>query len=168
MVRKKGTRRKFNLRKVRITPEKSLSTLLSDTAIVGDLTGVSANEYRCKSISACWALTGLTPGEGPITVGYAHSDYSVAEIKECLEAQAAIDFGDKIAMEQGNRLVRVIGSFSPEANSALNDGKPIKTKLNWLIGIGDQVNMFCFNDSPSTLTTGSRVHAVGEMWVQDS
>ncbi len=115
-----------------------------------------------------WGITGLTVGEGPITVGYAHSDYTVTEIKECLEANTAISQGDKVANEKSNRLVRVVGTLGGSPNSVLNDGKPIATKLNWLITIGDQVNMFFFNEGTSSLTTGAVVNCAGNLWLQDA
>ncbi len=159
-------RRRMNLRRVGISPELNLATLASDTAIVSGLTGVAADTYRAMSVKAVWSLSGLTAGEGPITVGFAHSDYTVTEIKECLEAAGAIDFGDKVAAEQANRLVRTVGQFS-EANSSLNDGKPIKTRLNWLISIGEEVNIFAFSeDDQANLTTGATVRITGDLWVK--
>ncbi len=120
------------------------------------------------SIKGVWSLTDLTANDGPILVGYAHSDYSVTEVKECLESNAAIDQGDKIAQERSNRLVRVVGIMN-DVRSTLNDGKPITTKLNWLINIGDSVNMFFYNDnSANALTTGANVELNGDMWVKDS
>ncbi len=164
----RGRKRKFNLRKVRITTEKVLGTLATDTALTQTLTGVSANAYRCVTIECNWSIRELTEGEGPLTVGYAHSDYSVAEIKECLESQTAIDQGDKVAQERAARLIRTIGQLGPEGNETLNDGLPVKTRLNWLIGIGDSVNAFIFNeDDAANLTTGANVNLSGQMWVKD-
>ncbi len=120
------------------------------------------------SVKATWSIVGLTLVEGPITVGYAHDDYSVAEIKECLEAAASIDPGDKIAQEQANRLVRIVGTINANGSPELNDGKPITTKLNWLIGVGHAINMFAYNEFPSALSTGAVLHCQGDLWVKDS
>ncbi len=100
-------------------------------------------------------------------MGFAHSDYSVTEIKECLET-LNIDPGNKVAQERAKRLIRIVGTFGSNANEALNDGKPISTKLNWLITEAFQVNFFVFNDDTVALTTGSLVNFTGNMWVQDS
>ena len=167
MARKPSKRRRFNLRRVRITPERALSTLATDTAIVNALTANAVSSYRAMTVKAAWSLTGLTAGEGPITVGYAHDDYTVAEIKEALEAAASIDPGDKISQEQANRLVRVVGMFS-ESNGDLNEGRPISTKLNWLIGVGHAINMFAYNEDTGTLTTGATLRCTGDLWVKDS
>ncbi len=109
----------------------------------------------------------MTAGEGPLTIGYAHPDYTVTEIKECLEAQAAIDLGDKVAQERSNRLIRVIGMIDAE-NDVLNDGMPVTTKLNWVMPAGQTPNLFVFNESTGPLTTGSSVKLAGDMWVKDS
>jgi len=73
--------RNFQLRRVRITPQQALGTLAPVTVIRQSITVASANAYRCTSIVATWNLSFLTAGEGPITVGFAHSDYSVTEVK---------------------------------------------------------------------------------------
>ncbi len=112
-------------------------------------------------------MTDLTANEGPIVVGYAHSDYTVTEIKEAMEASSAIDVGNKIANEQANRLIRVVGTMN-EVRESLNDGKPITTKLNWLMSIGDSVNLFAYNDGPGALSTNAIVSLAGDMWVKDS
>lgn len=163
---RKGSKRKFNLRRVRVTPGVALSTLGTVTAITVDVAGTADGAYRAVSVNGSWNLTGLTGGEGPITVGYAFSDYSVTEIKESLEAIASINLGDKIAQEKANRLVRVVGMLN-EAQDELNDGKPLKTRLNWLIPIGKSVNVFAYNEG-AQLTTGASVNMTGDMWIKDS
>ncbi len=174
MAKKRRGKRRFNLRRVRVSTELALGTLASDVAVTNSLTGTSAGAYRLVSAKLIWSQSKAVDGEGPVTVGYAHSDYSVTEIKECLEAFAAIDQGDKIASEKANRLVRTVGTISARgpggavAGGNLNDGKPVKTRLNWLINIGDSVNMFVFNESIAVLTTGSVVNAQGDLWIKDS
>ncbi len=171
MAKAKGRgrpRRRFNLRRVRITAEEALLTLGSDTAFTQTLTGTSANRYRLVSAKISWALTNLTAGEGPIHVGFAHSDYSVTEIKECIESQTSIDINDKVANERAQRLVRTVGVLRGVAGGAvLNDGKPITTRLNWLIGIGQSVNFFSWNEGTAALTTGVLVTLTGDIWVRD-
>ncbi len=171
MAKKRGgSRRKFNLRRVRITPTLPLGTLAAATALTTGLTGNADGAYRCVSVKQTWSIREMTADQGPILFGYAHSDYSVAEIKEAIEAAAAISVGNKVAQEQANRLVRLVGSFQPDdtGEQIFNDGEPVSTKLNWLIPIGKEVNMFTYNDDTSDLTTGGRVTSSGEMWVKDS
>lgn len=161
----------MNLRKVRVIPQVSLGTLGNVTAIVGAVTGAADGQYRAMSLNGTWSLKGATAGEGPIVIGFAHSDYSVTEIKEAIEIQNSINLGDKVAQEQANRLVRIVGTF-PSAQVAaedvvLNDGRPMKTRLNWAIPIGKAVNIFAYNDSGATLTTGAIVDFNGDLWVKD-
>lgn len=165
---KRSKKRRYSLRRVRISPELLLSTLATDNVLSVAVTAVAVNAYRAMSIKAAYSLALLADGEGPITVVIAHSDYDNTEIGECLASQASIDRGNKIANEQANRLVRVIGSFTETGESSLNDGKPIKTRLNWYIGTGDSLQLFYKNEGNGTLTTGAFGSMVGEMWVKDS
>ncbi len=162
-------RRRMSLRRVRVTPELALVTLASDTALIVSMTPAAPSTYRFMSLIATWAIEGLTQGEGPITVGLAHGDYTVAEIKECLESIASIDQGDKVAQERANRLIRIVGVLrSDPSGSRLNFGEPIKTRLNWLVTIGDTVKLFAYNESTGALTTGAVLHCQGDVWVKDS
>ncbi len=160
-------RRRYNLRRVRVSPELALTTLGTDTALIVDFATAADGTYRCMSINGAWAVSGMTAGEGPVTVGIAHGDYTVAEVKECLEQAGSISVGNKVAQEVANRLVRVVG-YAGEAEPMLNEGRPIKTRLNWLIPIGSTISMFAFNEQTSALTTGSRLNFTGDMWVKDS
>ena len=167
----KRSGRRYSLRRVRVTPGDALTTLGSATVVVEPFTGASTISYRAVTIKGVWTITGLTPGEGPIICGVAHSNYSVTEIKECLESAASISPGLKIEEEQANRLVRIIGTFSGQANHSLNDGKPIKTRLNWLMpasASGSSLVMFNYNDGSGALTTGANVRFNGDLWVKDS
>ncbi len=162
------TNRKFNLRKVKTTGGVALGALANVTVQTGALVGTADGAYRLMSTNLLWSIKNQTVGEGPIVVGVAHGDYSVAEIKEAIESGSSINIGDKVAIEKGNRLVREIGVFSGLATEeTLNDGRPIKTRLNWAIPIGINVNCFAYNDSGAQLNTGTIVDATGPLWVRD-
>ncbi len=162
-------RRRFNLRAVRIRPELSLLTLASDTVLTVALTGAGTTDYRMMSVDLTYSLKNLTAGEGPIMVGLAHSDYTVAEIKEYIDSVASISQGLKIEQERSRRLIRIVGTFVTEAQANLNHGEPIKTRLNWLMaeGGGNAVNAFVFNMGTAPLTTGSFLNLIGTCWVKD-
>ncbi len=98
-------------------------------------------------------------------MGYAHSAYTVTQIKECLESTANIEQTNKIAQEQSQRLVRLVGA--QHGTQLINEGKPLKTKLNWLIGIGETVNMFIYNDNEATITGAPFQKLNGHMWIRD-
>lgn len=109
--------------------------------------------------------------DGGLEFGLAHSDYSPAEIEECLEANASMDLGNKIAQEQANRLVRAIGTITGNqavagGEAAFNDGRRMKTKLNWTIAIGDFLVLWVKNSSGIIYSSGSSVSVLGECWVK--
>ncbi len=164
-----GGRARYSLRGVRFDSDITLSTLGNVTVLTNGVTGNADGAYRMISIETTWSRKGGTGGEGPITVGYAHSDYSAAEIKEALEVNASISVGSKIENEQANRLVRIVGVFPGlGTDEALDDNRPIKTRLNWFIPIGKEVNLFAYNNSGASLTTGTVIDCVGKCWVKDS
>jgi len=143
----------------------ALATTNTKLALSTGLTAAADAEYRAISAIGSWDLVGLTAGDGPIVVGFAHSDYTDVEIEEAIEALTAISLGDKIAQEKANRLVRVVGVLS-EGDTALNNGMPVKTRLNWAIPIGKFVDLFIYNDGVQ-LTTGAAVNFNGDLWVKD-
>ncbi len=130
-------------------------TTAADDVTALNLTEVFTEERRILSIEASWALQGETAGDGPWSVGMAHSDYSAAEIEECLEAVGSWDEGDKVAQEQAKRLVRQVGILTEE-ETALNEGQPIKTRLNWRVATGDSLK-FWLRNRGIQLTTGSEI-----------
>ncbi len=167
-TRKTGKRRSYSLRRVRVTPELALSTLAPATAVTVALVGASDSQYRAISVIATWAVANLTDGEGPVTVGIAHNDYTLTEIKECLEAALSISQGNKIANEQANRLIRIVGSIGGSGGpTVLNGGKPVKTRLNWFMPAGQSFKIFAWNESTGSLTTGARLNIQGDVWVKD-
>ncbi len=165
--KRRGSRR-YNLRKVTITPALALGTLTAGTVITTGLTGTSDAQYRLISADMVWTMHNHTAGEGPISVGYAFGDYTVTEIKEALENAISISPGNKIFGERAGRWVRKIGQFSGnDPSEVLNDGKPIKTRLNWAVQIGSVVNMFAYNNDTNDFATGTVVGAMGNLWVKD-
>jgi len=172
---KHGKRRgssRYSLRRVNTTAGITLGALANQIVVTGALTGSADGAYRIISVSGVWSLKNAFAGEGPVTVGFAHSDYSVTEIKEALESGASISIGLKVEQERTRRLVRVVGQFAGPTIDAqdqtLNDGKPIKTRLNWFIPIGKAVNLFAYNDSGAVLQTNGIVDFTGPLWVKDN
>ncbi len=153
---------------VRVNPFITVGALVTNIAVVGAQTGSADGQYCGVTMEQVWTLRGNTAANGPLTVGYAHSDFSVTEIKEAIEAVAAISLGDQVAQEKANRKVRIIGTFPGAAtDESLNDGRKIKTRLNWAIPIGKAINIFAYNEDGGTRDTGGVVDATGRMWVKD-
>jgi len=149
-------------RVIPVRADLSLGALVNLDMVSGPVTATSTEAFRLFTVKLTWSLRDLTPGEGPIFVGLAHGDYTAAEIEEWLEATSAIQQGDKIAQEQSSRLCRRVGSFAGAlAEETLNDGKPIRTKLNWMMATGQTLQMWAYNRSGATLTTGGSIVAEG-------
>ncbi len=174
MARHRGKRaRPFNLRKVRINVSTSVGAVAAADLISGPLTAVSTNPYRVISASLAYSMTDIAAfiDDGQ-TIGLNHGDYTNAEIEECLEAQGAIDIANLVEQEQANRLVRDIGVMahggtSTDGGTSLNEGRPVKTKLNWRIGIGDTLTVWIRNGSDTVWTTGSNLLVTGHIWIKD-
>ncbi len=170
--RRRRSRRRFNLRRVRVAGSSTIGALASLDVLIGTLTNTSPNPYRIMSVDLSWALVdlGATSDDGQ-EFGLSHSDYSSAEVEECLEAQGMIDQGNKLAQEQGNRLVRSIGFMTESpgtgAGMGFNNGVALKTKLNWAIGIGDTLNVWVRNGSGTVYTTGASLVTLGNIWIKD-
>ncbi len=171
--RPSGRRRRFTLRKVRIASSPDVGALAAGDVTAVAITNATADKLRFITLDASytWADIQQITDDG-MTFGLAHSDYSAAEIEECLESFTAIDLGDKVAQERSNRLVREIGTFSSVTSAAgsgaqFNDGKPVKTKLNWLMSAGDQLNIWFRNGSGIVYVDGSSVTVNGTLWVKD-
>ncbi len=146
-------------RKLPFTVDVAGGTVAADDVTSTTLTEVMTEERRVLSIELSVAMKALTAGDGPVEYGVAHSDYTAAEIEETLEAAGAWDEGDKIAQEQAKRLVRRIGVLT-EAETALNEGRPIKVRLNWRIATGDTLQ-FWLRNRGIQLTTGMEINAQG-------
>jgi len=173
MARKKPyRRRRFNLRQVRIISSSAVTALAALDVVTSAITAVSVNRYRLVSVNLSYQLVdlGAVIDDGQ-EFGLAHSAYTAAQVEECLEATTAIDQGDKIAQERANRLVRSIGIFggAPQADGSLtfNDGRRRRTKLNWLMGIGDTLNLWVRNGSGTIYTIGASVIVSGDLWLND-
>lgn len=136
-----------------------LTTLAARTLQGVDFAETVNERTRVSSIRAAYSMDSFTQGtdDGPVMVGIAHSDYTDAEIEQVIEAVQSWNEGDKIAQEVGARLVRTIGIFenpsSATASVWLNDGKPIKTKLNWTLNQGQTLRLWAYNLGQSAFAT---------------
>ncbi len=167
-----GRRRRFSLRKVRLTPTLAIGGLVTLDVTSAAATSALTNTLRIMSLDMTWSIVDLGAAtDDGFEFGVAHSDYSAAEIEECLEATTSMDLGDKVAQERANRLVRTIGIISGNGiaggGGVLNDGRPVKTRLNWLLSIGDTLNVWVRNGSSANYTTGANLIGQGVLWVKD-
>ncbi len=160
MAKRRGSRRNFSrYLKGAIALNFALGTL-AGRAVLGTTTlDKVVDTMRVSSVRATYAINNFTnaAGVGPIIVGMSHSDYTDGEIEEWLETTESWDIGDKIAREKRARLIRQVGIFD-EASAAsgsgrLNDGKPITTKLGWVLSEGDTVKFWAYNSGNGAIAT---------------
>ncbi len=145
-----------------VNEELSLGTLAATTLVSVDFDDTVLERTLISSIVARYSMADMTEGAGigPILVGIAHSDYSDAEIEGWIENAQNWDEGDKVAQEVGRRLCRKIGIFATSPGAAggteiavLNDGKAIKTKLNWILNAGQTLSVWGYNMGANPLAT---------------
>ncbi len=150
----------------RVQDSFALGTLASKTLVsTGGLTAVVGKVW-CSSAKLAWSMTANVPatGDGPITVGLAHSDYTDAEIEEWIEATTSMSFSDKIAQERAGRKCRIVGTLNTASPTAvLNDGRPIKTKCRWIMEDGQSMNLWAYNEGNSALGAGAVISATGNL-----
>ncbi len=166
--------RRFNLRKVRVNSTFVCGALAAKDVVAGAITAAVADKLRIISaeLTYQWVETQAVI-DGGLEFGLSHSDYSAAEVEECLEAAGSIDLGDKIAQERANRLVRSLGTINQFTDSTVGadhgtfPNTPIKTRLNWLMSEGDTLNAWVRNGSEVVWSTGSSFVTLGKLWVKD-
>ncbi len=155
---------KRGIRRAAIAESLPLLTLASLDVLGETIVGVVDKPTRVMSVDCLFALNGMTALEGPVDVGLAHSDYTDAEIEECLEAVGSWSSDDKVANERSNRLVRRVGQLDAE-HDELNDGEPVRVRLNWGLASGSTIRYWARNVGSAALTTGSILTFNGDAWL---
>lgn len=172
--RRKGRRRGTSgtYIKGRVNEALSLGTLAQFAMVSDNFDEVAEEKTLVSSIDAIWSIDQLKSPDGPIMFGVAHSDYTAAEIEAVIEATGSWKLGDKIEQELQKRLVRIIGVFASgsmsstfQSDHTLNDGRPIKTKLNWGLSTGQTLELWAYAMGPVD-TTGAviRVEGHANLW----
>lgn len=165
-------RRKFgNYLKGDIKSTLEIGALAAVTLISVAATETVIEKTRVSSVDAIWSLADITAvvDDGPVMCGLAHSDYTDAEIEQWIENAGSWNAGDKINQEIAKRFIRKIGVFdapfgdanSPAIISVLNDGLPIKTRLNWSLVTGQTLKFWVYNMGSSALTDGGVMNVNG-------
>jgi len=145
----------------------ALGTLAPQDVVVSAIQDTVNERSLISSIRCTYTLSGYTviDNAGPIMVGVAHSDYSDAEIEAWIENSLSWDEGDLAAQEIANRKIRKIGMIpmvTSLASSPLNDGKPIRTKLNWIVNQAQSLKFWAYNHGSAALaTTDPDMHVDG-------
>lgn len=169
MARHRRRRNFGNYINGQIDVDLGLGTLAAKTLVSATFSESVVDTTRISSIVCTHTVSDFTPGAniGPIIFGVAHSDYTDAEIEQWVEDAGSWDIGNKIAKEIRSRLVRQIGVFDDPASATvstrINDGKPVRTKLNWLLAEGDTLKFWVYNTGNAAVaTTVPNYHAFGK------
>ncbi len=158
-----------------VDEELSLGTLAPVTLVSALFDETVDEKTLISSVVASWSLENFTQaqGDGPILIGLAHSNYSDAQIEEYIEASGSWNEGELIEQEISKRFIRRVGVFEGASLATeiqvLNDGKPIKTKLNWTLMQGQTLRLWAYNQGASALaTTVPLVKAAGHanLWLR--
>lgn len=158
---------------MRVSTSVPIGALDPADVVAGNTTGASTDPYRIISVQFTYGVSDLASvSDDGHEFGLAHSDYSDAEIEECLEASGSVNAGDLVTQEQADRKVRIIGQMVGAGASgsglSFNHGMPVKTRLNWAMTIGDLLKIWIRNASGVVWTTGASLDAQGVMWVKDA
>ncbi len=164
---RKRRRKSKNFVAIPFEAEVALAALADDIVVSNGILGaVLGEDLKIISIDAVWSIKDYTVGEGPILVGFNHSDLSDAEIAEALSAQV-VNPSDIIAKERSKRPVRKAGMFrcqDPGFVETLNDGVAIRTRCLFNVSDGLNPEMFCQNKSGAVLAGGAIVDVVGTLY----
>ncbi len=153
-----------------IDHEQLLGTLAAKTLISQVVDDTVTESTLCTSIECSYSMGNVTPRaqQGPVLFGVAHSDYTDSEIEAVIESSSSWTKADLVAQEVAKRLIRKIGQFemldgsTPLSIAVLNDGKPIKTKLNWRLETGQTLRFWAYNlGSAAFATTDPSVDVQG-------
>ncbi len=156
-----------------IDQDLGLATLAAKT-LVSSATNTVSEKRRVSSIKCTHTLSDFTvaANTGPIMVGVAHSDYTDAEIEAWVERSGSWSMSDLVADEVRQRKIRRIGIFRippTAAGAVLNDGKPIRTKLNWTMITSQGLKFWAYNLGTGALVTTSpnyNVQGTAHTWPQ--
>lgn len=164
--RRPRRRAKVNWVVSRVNMSLGLGTLADNTALKAALCSLGPGSYRCHwtHFEGFISIDGLTVGQGPIVVGVALDDYTVTEIKECLEADPTGT--DLIEAEKSRRKVREWGIFvGANAQEWLNnDATMRKHRIKFTDEGGSSPDLFAYNDSGAALTTGATIVVNGKLY----
>ncbi len=170
---KKSRRGSRNFVSIPINGSLTVGALANQAVVLDDVLGAVLEENLFViSADIQGQLIGLTAGEGdPSQLGWAHGDYDAAEVAENLNVILSGP-ANKIEQERSRRLVRKTGIFQGDGlNTQLTmalQGKTgnasIRTKLNFVVQEGQPLNLFFFNNSGATMTTGATFRYSGTVY----
>ncbi len=170
----KARRRKFR-RYLRgsIDHRLDLGTLAANTLVSSTLTDTLDEQAYVSSVKCAYTMDEFTEGtdKGPILCGWAHSDYTDAEIEAFIENAGSWSQGDKVQQEVAKRFIRQVGVFNTPQGvnewARIRDGATFTTKLGWSLATGQTLRFWCYNmglGAVATTDPNVRVQGHANIW----
>ncbi len=157
--KKRGRRRFRRYIRGNADEQLNLGTLAGRTLTVGAFDETVSERTYISSLKAIWSLKDWTGIDevGPLLVGIAHGDYSGPEIESFIEQTASWAESDLIGQEVGKRKIKIVGTFMTRSNATdsyvLNDGRPITTKLGWILTQQQTIAVWAYNLGSAAIAT---------------
>ncbi len=149
---------------LRFETSSALGTMAANAVISNAITTLGTTKFRVIAADLYVNMIGHTAGEGPIEVGIFNGDLSDAEMLESLDASPTGP-EDIIAKERLRRPVRRACFLSGQATGeVVNDGKPVRVKLNTLLDAGVELELFFVNRDSAAFTTGTILSVMGQIY----
>ncbi len=171
---RKGRRKYRRYLAGKIDHKLQLGTLAGQTLLGSDIADAVVDSTWVSSVKAIYSIAQYTPVAecGPFICGWAHSDYTDAEIEAWVENAASWQEGDKIAQEVARRKIRQIGTFEelPSAatgTTSLADGRKLTTKLGWMLSPTQTLRFWVYNGGTASVATTDpevRAHGHANLW----
>ncbi len=160
-------KKRYNLFAPRISMSAAAGALADNTVARSALAATLVREVWVHSVKCTYVVDAHTAGEGPWLFGWAHSDYTAAEILECLTAVGSWDISNKILQEQARRKVRIVGTFNGLASEELfNDGRALKSTIKFKLTAGQTLVLWQWNRSGAIFSTGSLIQVNGVAYLK--
>ncbi len=162
MARKTSKRRRGGVKAIRVDATTTLGALASGVFITGILIPTVEQEHFAISMDISVTMGDHTVAQGPLAVGVAHGDYTVAEISEWFNSTGVMA-GDQIALERSRRKIRDICALDGEATTEKAfDGSVKRIPLRFKVEDGESVNIWAMNQDDDPLTTGTFIRVYGK------
>ncbi len=151
-----------------------LSTLAGQDVLGSDIGDTVEVDSRCSSVNCTYSMANWTPvaEAGPILFGWAHSNYTDAEIEEWVETLGTWNRNQLVENEVSRRLIRQVGILEIPDNASdaavYNEGRTITTKLGWRLNKTFTLRFWAYNTgTASVATTDPEVRAQGHanLWL---
>ncbi len=154
----------------------ALGTLNAKTGIlIGSPT--ITEDFRVLKSRIAVHIDGLTLGDGPNTLYMVNGELSLAECEEAIELNGPLDRNDRVAQEQAERFVQLVGWF---AAGGVNNGVAqilmaaggspvVEHKPRWTFSNPEGWDYMIYNESAGNLVTGASAFLKAQhfgVWVQ--